>query len=163
MMSEVPQHTALNGLVDYINALDMLCGLAQRSLFVFEKDFDGTGFNSAARHDVLRDFLLANPMNRLQLLAHDTGPLVQRCPRMMLLLRQFSHSMQIYRTPEHLRNVSEPFAVADELHYVRRFHFDDPRGILARHDAEGARTLRSRFLEMWSSSRPGASATTLGL
>ncbi len=162
-MSDVPEHTALNGMVDYMVALDTLCGLAQRSLYLFEKDFDGIGFNSEARHDTLRAFLLANPMNRLHLLAHDTGPLVKNCPRMMMLLRQFSYSMHIYRTPDHLRRVSEPFAVADEQHYVRRFHFDDPRGMLARHDAEGARTLQSRFLEMWSVSRPGASATTLGL
>lgn len=162
-MSEGLQHTVLNGTADYINALDTLCGLAQRSLYIFEKDFDDIGFNSAARHDTLRAFLLANPTNRLHLLAHDTRPLQQRCPRMMLLLRQFSHNMHIYRTPEHLRSVSEPFAVADELHYVRRFHFDDPRGILARFDAEGARTLQSRFLEMWSSSHAAVSATTLGL
>jgi hypothetical protein len=162
-MNDPSQHTALQGTADYINALDRICGLAQRSLYIFEKDFEDIGFNSEARYETLRVFLLANPMNRLHLLAHDTGPLVQRCPRMMLLLRQFSYNMQIYRTPEHLRRVSEPFAVADELHYVRRFHFDDPRGILACDDAEGARTLQSRFLEMWSNSRPGAAATTLGL
>ncbi len=162
-MSQDPQHTSLNGMTDYINALDTLCSLAQRSLFIFEKDFDGIGFNSAARYDTLRAFLLANPMNRLHLLAHDTAPLVQRCPRVMMLLRQFSYSLQIYRTPDHLRRVSEPFAIADELHFVRRFHFDDAHGILATHDPEGARALQFRFLEMWSASSPGASATTLGL
>lgn len=162
-MSEIPQHMALNSTRDYTDALDTLCGLAQRSLYMFEKDFDGIGFNSEARYDILRGFLLASPTNRLHLLAHDTRPLEQRCPRMMMLLRQFSYNMHIFRTPEHLRGVSEPFAVADELHYVRRFHFDDPRGILARYDAGGARTLQSRFLEMWSSSHAAVSATTLGL
>ncbi len=163
MMNQSPPHIALNGTADYIDALDMLCGLAQHSLYVFEKDFDGTGFNSAVRHDILRAFLLANPANRLLLLAHDVRPLEQRCPRMMILLRQFSYSMHIYRTPDHLRSVAEPFAAADELHYIRRFHFDDPRGILARFDAEGALKLKSRFLEMWSSSHVAVSATTLGL
>ncbi|MGA8149044.1 MAG: hypothetical protein WB870_15935 [Gallionellaceae bacterium] len=162
-MSEIPQHMALNSTRDYIDALDTLCGLAQRSLYMFEKDFEGIGFNAEARYDILRGFLLASPTNRLHLLAHDTRPLEQRCPRMMMLLRQFSYNMHIFRTPEHLRGVSEPFAVADELHYVRRFHFDDPRGILARCDAGGARTLQSRFLEMWSSSHAAVSATTLGL
>ena len=162
-MSNDLQHTALNGTADYIAALDTLCALAQHSLYVFEKNFEGIGFNSEARHDTLRHFLLANPANRLLLLAHDARPIVQHCPRLMLLLRQFGHSMHIYQTPQHLLHLSEPFAVADESHYVRRFHFDDPRGILAQYDVEGARVLKSRFTEMWASSRPALSASTLGL
>jgi len=162
-MSDDLQHTALNGTADYIAALDTLCSLAQHSLYIFEKNFEDIGFNSEARHDTLRRFLLANPANRLHLLAHDARPIVQHCPRLMLLLRQFGHSMHIYQTPQHLLHLSEPFAVADESHYVRRFHFDDPRGILAQHDVESARVLKSRFTEMWSSSHPALSATTLGL
>lgn len=162
-MSDALHHTALNGTADYIAALDTLCGLAHRTLYVFEKDFEDIGFNSEARHDTLRHFLLDSPASRLHLLAHDARPIVQHCPRLMLLLRQFGHSMHIYQTPPHLLHLTEPFAVADESHYVRRFHFDDPRGILAQNDAEGARVLKSRFTEMWASSHPALSATTLGL
>lgn len=162
-MSDELQHTALDGNADYIAALDTLCGLARHELVVFENNYENTGFNSEARYNALRTFLLTNPGNRLQLLAHNTAYLVQRCPRVMLLLQQFAHSMRIHQTPPHLRQVSEPFAVADQTHYVRRFHFDDPRGIFAQNDPQGARTLHSRFTEMWEASRPGASATTLGL
>lgn len=157
------QHTALNGVDDYIKALDSLCAMAGRTLSIFEKDFDGLGFNSEARYDALRRFLLASPINRLYLLAHDTRYLARDCPRMGMLLRQFSHSMQIYRTPPHMMNISEPFAVADDAHYVRRFHFDDTRGIFAINDPHGARALHSQFAEMWAASRPGVSATTTGL
>ena len=162
-MSGDLQHIALNGTADYIAALDTLCGLAQHDLFIFEKDFDDLGFNSEARHDILRDFLLSSPYNRLHLLAHNTRPLTQYCPRLLNLLRQFSHNMHIYQTPQHLQHLSDPFAAADEAHYVRRFHFDDPRGVLAQNDAEGARTLKLRFDEMWAASHPAVSATTLGL
>ena len=162
-MNDELQHTHLDGAADYIAALDTLCGLAQRGLYVFEKDFEDIGFNSEARYDTLRSFLLASPSNRLHLLAHDTRPLAQRCPRLMVLLRQFGHSMHIYQTPRHLLNLTEPFAVADEAHYVRRFHFDDPRGILAQNDHAGARVLKSRFEEMWAASHPAVSPTTLGL
>jgi hypothetical protein len=161
-MSEL-QHTMLDGNADYIAALDTLCKLAQHELIVFEKNYENTGFNGEARYDTLRTFLLSNPNNRLLLLAHSTAHLVQHCPRIMMLLRQFAHSMYIYQTPPHLQQVSEPFAVADQRHYVRRFHFDDPRGLLAQNDPEGARMLHSRFQEMWGASHPGASATTLGL
>jgi hypothetical protein len=162
-MSGVPQHTQLNGTVEYIAALDTLCGMAQHSLFIFEKNFEGIGCNSEARYNSLRRLLLSSPANRLHLLAHDTRQIAQQCPRLMMLLRQFSHCMHIYQTPGHLLHLTEPFAVADESHYIRRFHFDDPRGILAQNDVEGARVLKSRFAEMWASSRPSVSAATTGL
>lgn len=163
-MSEVElKHTAINGATEYISALDELCGLAQRSLYIFENDYDNLGFNSEARHATLRRLLLSSPKVTVHLLAHDVQPLIRFCPRIMNLLQQFSHNMRIYQTPVNLRRLSEPFSIADEKHFVRRFHFDDTRGVFAQNDPEGARLLKSRFEEMWASSHPGASATTLGL
>lgn len=163
MSDDELQHTQLNGISDYTGALDTLCGLAQRNLFLFEKDFDGLGYNSEARYSTLRNFLLAGPAHRLYVLAHDTHYLSTLCPRMLMLLGQFGTSMFIHQTPKHLQHVSEPFSVADESNYVRRFHFDDPRGILGLHDPEKALALKSRFMEMWESSHPAVSNTKLGL
>jgi len=163
LSDEIKQHVQLTGSADYVAALDTVCNLAIHSLFVFEKDFVNIGFNSEARYKVLRGFLLGNPNNRLQLLAHDTRPMSQYCPRLMTLLRQFGQNMLIHQTPKSLQHITEPFAVADDSHYVRRFHFDDTRGILAQNDAEGARLLKSRFLEMWEASHPSASTGTLRL
>ena len=162
-MTEELQHIKLDGIVDYIAALDTLCKLAQRDLYLFEKDFDGVGYNSEARYLTLRNFLLVNPAHRLFVLAQDTHYLSTFCPRMLMLLRQFGTSMFIYQTPKNLQHITEPFSVADEANYVRRFHFDDPRGILAQHDPEKARALKSRFLEMWSVSHPAVRTTKLGL
>ncbi len=163
MSEPVAQHTQLDGIKDYSAALDSLCGLAQNNLYFFEKNFDGMGFNSEARYDTLRDFLLSNSSNRLYLLAHDTRYLASQCARITMLLEQFGHSMFIFQTPKNLQHLTEPFAIADDDHYVRRFHFDDPRGIFAQHDPSAARALKSRYLEMWASSHPAVYATTLGL
>lgn len=163
MSDDTLQHTKLDGIVDYTAALDTLCKLAQHNLYLFEKNYDGLGFNTEARYETLRNFLLANPSNRLFVLAHDTHYLSTLCPRMMILLRQLGSSMSIYQTPVNFHRITEPFSVADDTHYVRRFHFDDPRGILAQRDPEKARELKSRFMEMWSASRPAVSSTTLGL
>jgi len=163
MSGEEAQHTRLNGIAEYSAALDSLCGLAQHDLYLFEKDFDGLGYNSEARYNTLRNFLLANPAHRLFVLAHEVHYLSTLCPRMLMLLKQFGASMFIYQTPKHLQHISEPFSVADETSYVRRFHFDDPRGILAQHDPAQARALKSRFLEIWASSHPAVSATKFGL
>ena len=156
-------HTTFDGISEYVAALDELCGLAKKSLFIFENDFDSLGFNSEIRFTQLRRFLLAGPNIQLHLLAHDTQPLVRFCPRIMILLKQFSHLMHIYQTPVNLRHLTAPFAVADAKHFVRRFHFDDTRGIFAQNDSEGAIVLTSRFEQMWESSHPSASAITLGL
>jgi len=163
MNDDTLQHTRLDGIADYTVALDTLCRLARHNLCLFDKNFDGSGFNGEARYGTLRDFLLANPANRLFVLAHDTRYLATRCPRMMMLLQQFGSSMFIHQMPAHLQQITEPFSVADEAHYVRRFHFDDPRGILAQHDPENARILKSHFMEMWNASHPSASTTRLGL
>jgi hypothetical protein len=163
MNDETLQHTQLDGIADYVTALDTLCNLAQRNLYLFEKDFDGLGYNTEARYTTLRNFLLSSPAHRLFVLAHDMHYLSTMCPRMMMLLKQFGTSMSIFQTPKNLQHITEPFSIADESNYVRRFHFDDPRGILAQHDPEKARALKSRFLEMWESSHQGISATKLGL
>ena len=157
------QHTRLDGINDYSVALDKLCKLAVQNLYLLEKNYDGMGFNSEARYSTLRNFLLASPVHRLFVLAHDTRWLSTECPRMMMLLRQFGASMFIYQTPKNLQNITEPFSVADNSHFVRRFHFDDPRGIFGTNDPGSARLLQSRFLEMWASSRQGISSVTLGL
>jgi len=163
MSEDALQHTLFDGVTDYIAALDTVCASAQHSLNIFELDFSDIGFNSEARYDALRHFLLGSTNNRLRLLAHDPQHLVRYCPRMMMLLREFSHSMEIFQTPAHMKGVTEPFAVADNAHYVRRYHFDDARGLLATNDHEGARLLNSRFQEMWQASHPGATPTRLGL
>lgn len=163
MTDDLLQHTPLDGIKDYIAALDTLCKLARHTLYLFENDFDGLGFNDSARYENLRHFLLANPQNRLFVLAHEMQYLSTRCPRMTMLLSQFDGRMFIHQSAKHLFHVTAPFCVADNKNYVRRFHFDDPRGILAVNDPENARTLESQFMEMWANSHPAISTTKLGL
>lgn len=163
MADELLQHTHLDGIEDYTVALNTLCGLAQRDLYLFEKDFEGMGFNTEMRYNALHRFLLASPAHRLYVLAQDTRYLAHFCPRMMMLLQQFSNSMFIHQLPKNLQHITAPFSVADELHCVRRFHFDDPRGVFEQYDAPNARRFKSYFLEMWAASQPAVSATKLGL
>jgi hypothetical protein len=157
------EHQTINGNAEYIAAIDTVCGLAHRSLVVFEKDFENLGFDSVARYDILHHFLLFNPQAQVKLLAHDTQGISRYCPRLIMLLRQFGHSVNIHQTPKSLRHISEPFTVADELAFVRRFHFNDSRGILAVNDAANARQLNARFQEMWTASQPSVFADATGL
>lgn len=150
----------LLGTADYVSALDTICGAAKNNLYIFDNNFLNCGFDTPVRHELLNSFLLSGPKNRLLLLAHDTEPLSKYCPRLMSLLRQFSHSMLVYQTPKHLHHLSEPFAVADDAGYVRRFHFNDAQGLLDTGDSEGAFRLKTRFMEMWAASQPHLSTST---
>jgi hypothetical protein len=148
---------------DYLAALDNICRLASHTLIFFDKDFVDSGFNSSSRFEILHNFLLISPKNELQFLAHDSRPLSQHCPRLLLLMRQFSHNMSIYQTPKHLQHLSAPFAIADNLHYVRRFHFDHPQGVFTKNDGEYAHLLKSRFIEMRQASHPSSFTATFTL
>ena len=148
---------------EYVNALNELCMLAKHKLFVFEKNFDNIGFDSSARIEILRKFLLSNPNNKLLLLAHDASPISRCCPRLITLLGQFGHNMFIFQIPKNLQHLTEPFAVADESSYVRRFHFDTISGVFAENDNSKARLLQSRFLDMWQASQPNASTSSYKL
>lgn len=163
MADENIKHEEFLTMADYATALDTVCAGAKHNLLVFEKDFSNIGFNDIGRTEILRTFLLSSPQNKLQLLAHDTRPISQYCPRLMTLLRQFSHSMSIFQTPKHLQHISEPFAVADASAYVRRFHFDHSRGMLALNDPSQARMLKSKFDEMWQASHPGSGTASFVL
>jgi hypothetical protein len=153
----------LESSADYVTALDELCRLANHSLIFFEKNFLDSGFNSSSRIEILRNFLLRNPNHQLKLLAHDTQPLSQQCPRLLSLMKQFTHNMFIYQTPINLQHITEPFAIADNSHYVRRFHFDHAQGVFTQNDPEYAHLLKSRFMEMWQSAHASSYTSTLNL
>ena len=154
--------TNFTGRKDFEAYVDEVIALAQHELRVFDQRLEAD-FNSSARHDALRRFLLASRRNRLRIVVHDVASIERNCPRMMQLLRNFSHAMAIHQTQPQAKGVYDPFVIADEAHSVRRFHFDDLRGLFARNDPIEAHTLVERFEEIWEASTPAVSATTLGL
>ena len=156
-------HRKLAGESDYEQALDEVIGLARRSLHLFDTDLKVGGYASQKRFEALRDFLLRDRGNRLVIVLHEVDFLTARCPRLMTLLRTHSHGISIHKTHEHARVASDPFIVADEAHYVHRFHSDDARSLLALHDHAGARQLEERFGQLLEASHPAVFATTLGL
>ena len=163
MSDYTPEQLEISSMAEYVTAIDKLCKMAEHNLYLFEKDFDRLEFNSEERYNTLRSFLLSSPVHKLHILAHDTSYLTSKCPRMMTLLHQFSGNMFIHQTPKNLQPIAAPFSVADDEHVVRRFHFDDARGMFAIQDSANAHSYKARFMEMWLASHSAPSSARLGL
>ena len=143
--------------------VDRLLGQPGRELRVFDPDGAALRLNDPARIDRLERFLLASRTRRIYLVVHSTDHLTRRCPRLLTLLRRFSHAMQINRTHEEIREVQDAFLLLDSMHYMRRPVAALFRGAIGLGDENEGQALRGRFGEIWASSYPAVSSTTVGL
>jgi hypothetical protein len=152
----------LSGTKEYEEAVDRVIDSAVCTVRVFDNILSA-GFNSAQRYAALRRLLLSSRRSALRIVVHEPRSLDRNCPRLLALLRQFGHLVQIHETHPAAKAVYDPFVIADERGYVRRFHFDQTPGTCAIEDPIGARALIDRFEEIWEASSPAVNATTLGL
>ena len=144
-------------------AVDRLLEQPGRELRMFDPDGAALRLNDAQRIAQLDRFLLASRTRRLYLVVHNTEHLTRQCPRLMTLLRRFSHAMQINRTHEEIREVQDAFLLLDAVHYVRRPMATLFRGAIGLGDENEGQALRGRFGEIWAASYPAVSSTTVGL
>ncbi len=158
----MPGERKLEGLAAYDQALDELIANAVYAVRIFDRKI-GRNFNSPQRYELLRQFLLARRTNRVLLVLHETANIARDCPRLIMLLRQFSHGVSVHETRAPARRVYDPFAVADDTRFVHRFHYDDVRGAATVGDVAATQLLMKRFDEIWQASTPAVSATTIGL
>jgi hypothetical protein len=134
-----------------------------RELRVFDPDGAALRLNDPGRIDALNRFLLASRTRRFYLVVHSTDHLTRQCPRLLSLLRRFSHAMQINRTHEEIREVQDAFLLLDSVHYVRRPVAALFRGAMGLGDENEGQALRGRFGEIWAASFPAVPSTTIGL
>jgi hypothetical protein len=158
----MPGERKLEGLAEYDAALDELIANAAHTVRIFDRNI-GRNFNSPQRYELLGRFLLARRTNRVKLVLHETANIVRDCPRLVLLLKRYSHGIAIHQTLPAARRVYDPFAVADDTRFVHRFHHSDMRGTASIGDVAATSLLLKRFDEIWEASAPSVSATTIGL
>jgi hypothetical protein len=149
-------------VAEYRVALDEVLGLARRSLWLFDVNFDES-FATRPRIELLHGFLRSHPDNRLRIVVHEAQPLARECPRLVGLLRLHGTAVAIHETTGAARSASDPLAIADAMHALRRFHHALPRSSLTTDDPVAVRPLVDRYEQIWESSAPALSATTLGL
>ena len=160
---EAPETTPLSVPSEYGPALDRLIELATDEIVVFDRDLKDGDWGSLSRMAALRRFFLSPRRTRMQIIVHETQHIERSLPRLGLLLREFSHKLEILRTIEDGRNAWDAFALADNRHLVHRFHLDSARGEISIGNPKKTRGLRERYDEILVFTEPGVNGTQLGL
>lgn len=161
--SELTENQIVNGERNYEQALNNVIGRATRELLIFDEDFSKGGYASRERYELLRKFLVNGRHRRLVIILHETDYFITRCPRLYELLSVYSHTMTVYQTGEQAKVARDCFIIADQKHYLHRFHTDHARFKYALNDEDSARMLNSRFNELLEASSSSVTTTRLGL
>jgi len=164
-MSDEPGkvYRIIDGNQDALPAIDSVIAEARHRLWVFDHALRDRGYNAPARYETLRSFMLADRRREMRIVLHETTGFEGYCPRLMLLLKQFSANMKIHRTIGVARDAPDAFVIADDAHFWRKLHYQHPRSVLTLHSPNETKPLIDRFEEIWESSEPGISAETSGL
>jgi len=147
---------------EYEQIINGMIPLTQQIIRVFDKTLS-RAWNSPARIELLRQFLLANRTNRVLIILHETRPLAAEFSRFIDFAQQFSHACRVRETLRGAKHVYDPFVVFDGSHYVHRFHYDHMRAAQGTHDAAGAQQLVDRFSEIEDCAGPPLATNVTGL
>ena len=156
------EYERFESLRQYEAMLDELVPRTQRVIRVFDRALSAI-WNASARCDLVRDFLRADPLNRLYIVVHDAGNLERTCPRFSSVLQRYAHLASVRQTPRAARHLYDPFVIFDGSHYLHRFHYDHMRYARGMNDADGAQQLVDRFTELWDVSKPASTHGPVGL
>jgi hypothetical protein len=134
---------------------------AQVSIEMFDPDFALFRLGDPDVDAVLRRYLAADGVLRLAM--HGSGHIERHYPRFLRLLRDHGHRIECRVTGKGIRNLTDSFCIADNLHLVRRFHSDHLRGEAAFDAPQETEIPAERFAAIWEASQPGLFPTVTGL
>ena len=158
-----PGETRLDTLAAQVDAIDTLIDLAGERLLVFDRDLSEGGWNETRRAERIAAFLRRARSPRLSIIVHEPRYLEASCPRLTDLLKVYSHAMQVWRTGLDARSAMDTLVIADDRHYLHRYHVDQPRATLAIGMPAAAKPLVARFEEIWATGEPALGGSVLGL
>ena len=147
-------------------AIEDVFAQARRELRIFDADpktLKDRDIGQPARIETLRKFLLGSRNHRLRIVLHDTRSIESELPRLVALLTQFSGQIQLHRTVGQAVEARDPMIIADDAHYWRKLHIDQPRSVLTLHSAVDTRPFVERFEEIWDQSELAVTGSNLGL
>jgi hypothetical protein len=144
-------------------AFDTLLAGAHRQLRIYDHDLELLEIDHPPRLAALRALCVAGGGRRIDVLLDDISRVTREHPRLMLLLRDFGHVLEIRQADPDAPRPDEAFVLGDRRGVLLRADKAAVHGTLHEDDAARATELNHRFEEMWQRAPAQVSATTLGL
>lgn len=153
----------LETATDFRAAFDTLLAATQRQLRLYDRDLSLLDVDNLARHAALRAFCVAGGGRRIEFLLDDIRRAAHEHPRLMMLLRDFGHVIEIRQAPPDTPLPDQAFVLADRHGVLVRADKGALPGSLHLDDARDAANLHQTFDALWQRAPASVSATTLGL
>lgn len=144
-------------------AFDALLGSTQRQLRLYDHDLGLLEIDHQPRHASLRALCVAGGGRRIELLLDEIHHVARDCPRLMQLVRDFGHVIEIRQADPNMPRPDQAFALADRHGVLVRADKTALHGTLHLDDAHTAVMLHREFEGMWQRAQASVTATTLGL
>jgi len=155
--------TAFETAAGFQTAFDTLVAATRRQLRVYDQDLGLLDLDDAPRLAALRALCVAGGGRRIELLLDDIGRVARDHPRLILLLRDFGHVLEIRQAHPDAPRPNQAFVLADRHGVLLRADKTVVHGTLHGSDPGHAAALYQDFEGMWQRSPASVSATTLGL
>lgn len=148
---------------EFRDAFDALLAGTHRQLRLYDHDLSLLEIDHAPRHAALRALCVAGGGRHVELLLDDIGLVARQHPRLMQLVRDFGHVLEIRQADPDAPRPEQAFVLADGHSVLLRADKAAVHGTLHLEDARDAVLLNQEFEGMWQRSPASVSATTLGL
>jgi hypothetical protein len=148
---------------EFRDAFDTLLASTHRQLRVYDHDLGLLELDHAPRHAALHALCVAGGGRHIELLLDDISLVARRYPRLMQLVRDFGHVLEIRQADPDAPRPDEAFVLADRHGVLLRADKAAVHGTLHTEDPGRAVLLHQSFDSMWQRSPASVSATTLGL
>lgn len=143
-------------------AFDALLAGAHRLIRLYDREPAPWALDDADRHAALRAFCVAGGGRRIECLFDDVGRLSRDCPRLVRLLRDFGHVLEIRQAEPDTPLPDEAFALADRNGVLLRADKAAFRGALHPDEPGRGAALHQTFETLWQRA-VRVPATPLGL
>lgn len=145
------------------DAFDTLLASKPLRLRLYDHDLGLLNLEAAPRHAALRAYCVAGGGHHIEILLDDISRVARDHPRLMQLVRDFGHVLEIRQSDPVAPRPGQAFVLADRHGVLLRADKLAIPGTLHPDDPASAVPLIQSFEGMWQRAPASVSATTLGL
>ncbi|MHB1085694.1 MAG: DUF7931 domain-containing protein [Thiobacillus sp.] len=155
--------TSFETPAEFRAAFDALLAGTPRQLRLYDHDLGLLDIDHQPRHVSLRALCVAGGGRRIELLLDDISRVARGHPRLMQLVRDFGHVIDIRQADPNTPRPDQAFVLADRHGVLVRADKAAVHGTLHPDDPASATPLHQSFENMWQRAPASVTVTTLGL